>query len=129
MKIFNGREKIPPLVKIVPTKFPNGKVSKQVTSGPSSLGIGVHLYDILVAAYDADSYFYGRKKLRMLLLTGISPAKYDYIVNLKFGNLEALQQELSKQSSGNVEALQQELKKQFGLVGRRETIVTNVLLL
>jgi uncharacterized protein (TIGR03435 family) len=121
--------KIPPLVKIVPTKFPNKKTSIEVTRGPSSLGIGVRIQDILVAAYDAEGYFYGRKRFRMLLLTKISPARYDYIVNLKFSNVEAMQQELAKQSSGNVEALQLELKNQFGLVGRRETIVTNVLLL
>ena len=121
-------EKIPALVKIVPTKFSNAKVSQQVTSGPSSLGIGVRIQDVLAAAYNADN-FDGRKRLRMLLLTKIPTTKYDYIVNLKFNNLEAMQQELAKQSSGNVEALQQELKKQLGLVGRHEIIVTNVLLL
>src|SRR5581483_9081606 len=122
-------DKIPPIVKIVPTKFPIKNRSRQVTSGPSSLGIGVRIQDILAAAYDAGGYEYGRKRLRMLLLAKVPLGQYDYVVSLKFDNAEAMQEEMTKQSSGNVEALQQELKKQFGLVGRRETIVTNVLLL
>jgi uncharacterized protein (TIGR03435 family) len=63
-------------------------------------------------------------------LTKIPVAKYDYIAN--FGlpqNLEEVKQEEAIESSGNLEALQTILKKQFGLVGERETIVTNVLLL
>jgi uncharacterized protein (TIGR03435 family) len=122
-------DKIPRLVKIVPTKFPNKNISRTVASGPSSLGIGVRIQDILAAAYDADSFIVGHKRLRLLPLTKLSLARYDYIANFKPDNLEAWQQETSRQLSGNVEALQQELKKQFGLVGRRETIVTNVLLL
>ena len=122
--------KTPPLVKIVPTQFPNKNTGvSQVTWGPSSLGIGVRIQDILWAAYDPDRYTHPHQTIRMLPLAKIPSGKYDYIVSLKFSSLEAIQQESQKQSSGNVEALQQELKKQFGLVGKRETIVTNVLLL
>ncbi len=122
-------KKIPPLVKIVPTKFPNKNTSHQVTLGPSSLGIGVRIQDILAAAYDANGFLYGHKRLRILLLEKTPPGRYDFIVNFKFDNYEKMQQEMMNQAAGNVPALQQELKKQLGLVGRRETIVTNVLLL
>ena len=122
--------KLPPIVKIVPTKFPNRRGSTQVTVGPSSLGIAVYLESILRMAYNEDAVYDTNKNLWMLRLTKIPFAKYDYIAN--FGppkTLEEFKQEKVKQASGNVEALQKVLKKQFGLVGKRETILTNLLLL
>jgi uncharacterized protein (TIGR03435 family) len=118
--------KFPPLIKIVPAKFPNRRMSTQVSLGPSSLGIGVPLQSILRVAYDSDTLIDPKKRLRLLLLTKIPLVKYDYIANFAPDDFA---QEENEQLSGNVEALQEVLKKQFGLVGRRETIVTNVLLL
>ncbi len=124
----------PRLVKIVPTKFPNSIRSTQVTLGTSSLGIGVQIQSILRMAYNGDAaygaaFYDPNKRLRMLLLTKIPSGKYDYIANFRPHNLEEFRQEGERLSSGNVEELQNILEKQFGLVGRRETIVTNVLLL
>jgi uncharacterized protein (TIGR03435 family) len=120
---------LPPLVKIVPTKFPNRRGSEEVSVGSSSLGIGMRIVDILQMAYNEDALYDPNKRLRMLLLTKIPSAKYDYIANFGLHNLEEIQQDKVRQLSGNVGALQKALKKQFGLVGSRETIVTNVLLL
>ena len=117
---------LPPLVKIVRTKFPNRRISTEVSAGPSSLGIGVPLQSILRVAYNSDALYGPGKKLRLLLLTKIPFGKYDYIANFP---PEKFVQEMAEQSSGKVEPLQEALRKQFGLVGRRETIVTNVLLL
>jgi RNA polymerase sigma factor (sigma-70 family) len=122
-------QKLPPLVKIVPTKFPNSRVSKQVWEGPSSLGIAVYAQSILLTAYNSDSFGDPNKKLWMLVLTKIPPARYDYIANFVPHNIDEFRQEENKQLSGNVEALQKALKEQLGLVGSRETIATNVLLL
>jgi uncharacterized protein (TIGR03435 family) len=120
---------LPPLVKIVPAKFPNKAGSTVVTVGSSSLGIGVRIQDILRMAYNEDALYDPNKTLRMLLLTKIPSARYDYIANFGLHNSEEVRQDEERLSSGNVEELQKALKKQFGLVGRRETIVTNVLLL
>jgi uncharacterized protein (TIGR03435 family) len=89
----------------------------------------VPLQSILRVAYNEDALYDPNKSLRMLLLTKIPSARYDYIANFRPHTVEEFQQDQERQSSGNVEALQKALKKQFGLVGRRETIVTNVLLL
>ena len=117
---------LPPLVKIVPTKFPNRNISTQVSLGPSWLGIGVPLQSILRVAYDSDVLIDPKKRVRLLLLTKIPITKYDYIANF---SPDEFAREENEQLSGNVQALQKVLKKQFGLVARRETIVTNVLLL
>ena len=118
-----------PLVKIVPTKFPNSRGSKVVSAGSSSLGIGVTLDSIIRTAYNADALYDRSKRLRLLLLTNLPFVRYDYIVNSELHNFEEIQQQENELSSGNVEALQKALKREFGLMGRRETIMTNVLLL
>ncbi len=120
---------LPPLVKIAPTKFPNKIGSTQVSIGSSTLGIGVPLQSIIRVAYNEDDLYDPNKTLRMLFLTRLPAARYDYIANFRPHTLEEFQQQATNQASGNVEALQIVLKEQFGLVARRETITTNVLLL
>jgi uncharacterized protein (TIGR03435 family) len=120
---------LPRLFKIVPTKFPNQRASTSVAVGASSLGIGVYLQSIVRMAYNCDGLYDQNKRLRMLLLTKIPTARYDYIANSPFQTMEEYRHDTNELASGNVEALQKVLKKEFGLVGRRETVVTNVLLL
>jgi uncharacterized protein (TIGR03435 family) len=112
-------DKLPPLIKIVPTKFPNKNTSRLVSlSAPElnqfkALGIGTHIEQVLSTAYEEPGHEHER--IRIVAPTRISsPARYDFIVTLP---------------SGGSEALQREIQKKLGLVGRYETIVTNVLLL
>ncbi len=112
-------DKLPPLVKIVPTKYPDKNTSRVVSlSVPElnqfkALGIGLHIEEVLRTAYDEPGHKHER--IRIVAPTRISsPARYDFIVTLP---------------SGGLEALQREIQKKLGLVGRFETIETNVLLL
>jgi uncharacterized protein (TIGR03435 family) len=114
-------KKVPPLVRIVPTKFPDEPGGREVAEGSMAegspeldqvklFGIGVHIENILRTAYDPARHNHNM----VIFSTEISPERYDYIVSLP---------------SGDSDALQQKIKKTFGLVGRNETIVTNALLL
>jgi uncharacterized protein (TIGR03435 family) len=98
-------DKAPHIVKIIPSKFTNN--IGWVTSGDRLLGAGVMDDEIVILAYRG-------KATRTIFLTPMLEEKYDFIANLL---------------SGSSEALQKEVKKQFGVVGRTETVVTNVLCL
>jgi uncharacterized protein (TIGR03435 family) len=98
-------DKAPHIVKIIPSKFTNN--IGWVTSGDRLLGAGVMDDEIVILAYRG-------KATRTIFLTPMPEEKYDFIANLL---------------SGSSEALQKEVKKQFGVVGRTETVVTNVLCL
>ena len=98
----------PPQVSIVPTRrlmldwfaSCNGKVK----------GIGQSVPDLLTFAYDV-------QPAQLIPTIPVPSGRYDFIANLT-NDFEA-----------NREALQQEIKKKFGLIGRYETIETNVLVL
>ena len=97
--------RVPPQVRIVPTKFPEG--GGQCRAYNKLIGIGVPVRNIVQAAY-------GGRAGRMILSTDLSPGRYDYIANL---------------AQNSDEALQREIKKKFGVVGKWETRETDVLLL
>ena len=71
------------------------------------LGIGDDFKEIVQATY-------GVGNTRTVYLTTLPQKKYDFIANV---------------NSPSNDALKQEIKKQFGIVGRTETIETNVLFL
>jgi uncharacterized protein (TIGR03435 family) len=98
-------EKAPHIVRIIPTKFPNQ--TRWGDNGKVALGIGVSVTNLVESAY-------GSLYTRIVYLTPIPKDKYDFIANLP---------------SGSKEALAREIQKQFGIVGRFETIETNVLFL
>ncbi len=95
----------PRIVKIIPTRFSNN--SGWAGSEYRMLGIGDTPKQILRAAY-------GISAERTVYLTALPQKKYDFIANLP---------------SGSIEALKKELQRQLGVVGRMETIETNVLFL
>jgi uncharacterized protein (TIGR03435 family) len=97
----------PHIVKIIPTKFPNQGGWASIENG-RVLGLGVQIDDIIEAAYEDHS------AARTILLTHIPRGKYDFIANLL---------------SGSNEALRQEIETKFGVIGRHETVETNVLFL
>jgi len=106
--------KVPPQVMIVRAKYPKtlgaGTVwinDGQSPDGSKVMGVAQSLNDIISSAY-------GQSFERTIFTDEISPDKFDFIANL---------------SSGNTAALQNEIKTKFGLVGRRETRPTDVLLL
>jgi uncharacterized protein (TIGR03435 family) len=73
------------------------------------VGWGRDVPEILMAAYG-----YQFDSGRLIFSAPVPEGRYDFISNLP---------------QGQSEAMQQEIKKQFGLVGRREMIETNVLIL
>jgi uncharacterized protein (TIGR03435 family) len=97
--------RVPPQVRIVPTKFPEG--GGQCRAYNKLIGIGVPVRNIVQAAY-------GGPAGRMILSTDLPPGRYDYIANL---------------ARNSDEALQREIKKKFGVAGKWETRETDVLLL
>jgi uncharacterized protein (TIGR03435 family) len=98
-------EKVPPQVMIVPTIFPDSE--SWGSANGKFLGIGASIKDVVRTTY-------GKSSARTILSTELPPGKYDYIANLP---------------RGSAEALQKEIKRKFGVVGRRETRETDVLLL
>jgi len=97
-----------PQVKILPAKLPRGGGWGYGMHG-KMMGTGIEVETIVQTAYESWS------SARTILSTELPKNKYyDFIASLP---------------SGNAEALQQEIEKQFGVVARRETIETNVLLL
>jgi len=103
-------EKAPPLLKVVPTKFPNGagEVGTSDANGNwKAIGLGYTVEDLLECAYQ------GRGS-RTVFRVQMPDEKYDFIVTAP--------------SEGR-QWLQTEIKKQFGVAGRFETIETNVLFL
>ncbi len=97
--------KAPHIVRIIPTKFPDD--SGWVGSNHRSLGIAEDIHGLIQAAYGG---YYGRT----VYLVPVSNGKYDFIANLP---------------TGSPEALQMEIQRQFGLIGRLQTLETNVLFL
>lgn len=93
--------KLPPEVKILPTKFPgSGNLSQG--GGPNSdkfVGIGQPVVNIIWAAYNWP-------QSRIVFADSQPSDKYDFITTL---------------AQGSREALKQELKNRLGLVGRMET--------
>jgi uncharacterized protein (TIGR03435 family) len=95
--------KAPPLVRILPTKFPGSMNSTLTADGP---GEGARFVGIRVTAADITQVaFKWFKPARILFNPPISNARYDFISTLP---------------QNSAEALQGELKKQLGLVGHRE---------
>jgi uncharacterized protein (TIGR03435 family) len=101
--------KLPPEVKILPTKFLfSGNLSQ--ASGPGSdkfVGINQPVINILSVAYDWP-------QARMIFATPEPTERYDFITTL---------------AQGSREALKQELKNKLGLVGRTELKDEDVMLL
>lgn len=102
-------QKAPPLLKIVPTKFPNGGGGVGVgnPSGWKAIRLGYTVKDMLADAY-------GFQDTRTAITTPLPQDKYDFIVTVP---------------SNARQLLQNGIKKQFGLAGRFEFVETNVLLL
>jgi len=101
-------EKVRPQVAIVPARVPSfGGTGSANNKTYKMMGRGVSLTDIVFDAY-------GQSSARTIFLSQTPSDKYDFIANLP---------------AGNREALQREIKRKFGLVGRREIIETNALLL
>jgi len=105
-------DKAPPLVKIVPTKFPNGGYGMSAMDG-KTWSLDSDLAGIIGDAY-GDNSGRGGQRGRMIFLTTLPQERYDYIASLP---------------SGQREALQQLIKGKFGIVARFETVQTNVLFL
>jgi len=101
-------DRLPRIVRIVPTRFP--KQHSWVGMGDRKLGSGSTAEDIARAAYGGVAY----GAARTLVLAPIPKTEYDFIANL---------------TAGSDEALQREVKARFGVVGRFETVETNVLFL
>jgi uncharacterized protein (TIGR03435 family) len=101
--------KLPPEVKILPTKFPgSGNLSQG--GGPNSdkfVGISQPVVNIIWAAYNWP-------QSRVIFPAAQPRERYDFITTLDHGSREALRQEL---------------KNKLGLVGRTETRDVDVLLL
>jgi uncharacterized protein (TIGR03435 family) len=111
--------KMPPQVRILPTKFPDGagvrQVGRTVSSQSSTsegkdsrfIGIKTPVDAIIQTAFRVNAN-------RVVYRTGLPKGEYDYIANLRYGSPAALQKEI---------------RRKFGLAGNFETMETNVLLL
>lgn len=103
--------KLPPLVRVVPTKLDEVRTSE--VRGPGNgtnrrvIGIGAPLVDVVVAAY-------GGSAARMFFAALTPTARYDFVCTVP---------------SEPGKALQEELRKELGLIGRHEMRETDVLLL
>jgi uncharacterized protein (TIGR03435 family) len=95
----------PPLVEIVPTKFPNA--GSYINAYGKTMGSGDLFIYIVEDAY-------GAMDTREVVSTPLPSGKFDFISSLP---------------SGAMKALQQKLKTEFNVVAKREMIETNVLLL
>jgi uncharacterized protein (TIGR03435 family) len=96
----------PHIVRIIPTKFPNGG-GWVAAPNWKVLGVAGSLRELADVAYK------GRFS-RTLFPESLPSDRYDFIANLP---------------AGNEAALQSELRKRFGIVAHRETVTTNVLFL
>ena len=97
--------RLPHIVRVIPTRFPNGFNMEVNTSG--AIGFAAHVREMLQAVHGG---YYDHT----IFLTPMPSGEYDFIANL---------------ASGSSEALGKEMQKQFGIVGRVETVETNVLFL
>ncbi len=99
-------EQAPPQVTIFPAKFLKSGGGGWAAQNGRVLGISAGIIDMLEAAYATQA--------RMVFSTELPQDRYDFIANLP---------------NGTAQALQMEIKRKFGLIGRREMIETNVLVL
>jgi uncharacterized protein (TIGR03435 family) len=104
-------DKVPPMVKIVPTKFPNGGRGMNAIDG-KTWGLNSDLAGIVGNAYGNSDHWVNRS--RTCYLSALPEEKYDYIASLP---------------SRQREALRELIKQKFGIVARFETMETNVLFL
>ncbi|HTV61954.1 MAG TPA: TIGR03435 family protein [Verrucomicrobiae bacterium] len=107
---FSLLDDAPPALAIRQTKspFPMWDISGSGKHGVNKiLELGQPLGAMLADAYDIGQY-------RIVADTPVPPGRYDFIASLP---------------GDNAKALQQEIKNKFGLVGRRETRDTDVLVL
>jgi len=95
----------PPLVEIVPTKFPNA--GGYINDNGKTMGLGDGFIFILADAY-------GTRWTRMIISTPLPPGQYDFISSLP---------------SRAMEGLQQKIKTKFNIVAKRVLLDTNVFLL
>jgi uncharacterized protein (TIGR03435 family) len=104
---FDSRvlDRVPPQVTIVSARF--HQFGGSGSGNNKMMGLGISVTNIFGYAYDQSS-------ARTIFPDKFPPGKYDFIANLP---------------SGNKDALQKEIERKFGLVGRRETRETDVLLL
>jgi uncharacterized protein (TIGR03435 family) len=101
-------DKAPRIVRIIPTKFPRqGRWATPNFGDARVIAKAATLPQIIGNAY-------GSGFSRTVYLASVPLREYDFIANLP---------------NGSKEALQKEIKKRFGLVGRRQTVETNVLFL
>ena len=103
---LNVLDAVAPQVKILPTKFHDDQRNGE-WSGGRRIGIAFPFRFIVCFAYD---WLPGR----IIFTSGDPQKKYDYIVNLP---------------QGSMEALQREIKDKLGLAGRTETRDMDVLVL
>jgi len=99
-------EQASPQITILPAKFLKSGGGGWAANNGRVLGISVGIMDMLEAAYATQA--------RMVIATELPRERYDFIASLP---------------NGTAPALQAEIKRRFGLVGRLETIETNVLVL
>ena len=99
-------ERASPQITILPAKFLKSGGGGWAANNGRVLGISVGIMDMLEAAYATQA--------RMVIATELPQERYDFIASLP---------------NGTAPALQAEIKRRFGLVGRLETIETNVLVL
>lgn len=102
---FDSRamDKVPPQVKVLPAKYPLFRGSGGVDG--HIMGLGTTIPQMIGTAYQVS-------EMRIILPAQIPQGRYDYISTLP---------------QNPHEALRQELQRKFGLVGRRESVETNVL--
>jgi uncharacterized protein (TIGR03435 family) len=101
-------DRLPPQVAIFPAlRSRPVAVSSWGGDNGKFVGLGVGVNDIMQAAYGVSSG-------RLIYSSPVPIGRYDFIQNLK---------------TNQQEALQQAVKKKFGLVGKRQLIETNVLVL
>jgi uncharacterized protein (TIGR03435 family) len=109
---FDGAvlDKQPPQVRILPSKCKFGAYGTTMDKNGERklMGTGVSAEDVVETAY----IFYS--PTRTIISAGLPQGKFDYIACLP---------------NGNEKALQQEAKRIFGVIARRETRETDVLLL
>jgi len=88
-------QKAPPIVKIVPTRFPNEEMGHMYTrplnDDTKVMGLCESLTELLGLAYGT------RSPYRIFFKTPVAPAQYDYIASLPSGSRIALRQTIQKQ--------------------------------
>jgi len=104
-------KKVPPLVEILPTKFPKSTGWRFIGGNLDGhlAGVGATLRDIMYSGYTGDFQLD-----RLILPDNLPTNKYDYIVNLPVGASQALQEKI---------------QDQFGFAPKVEIRETNVYLL